>query len=145
MDSQDALAAYNFQVEIDGVTIAQFKEASGLSTEIKVIEHEEVLPGGKAVIKMIPGPRKWEPIVLKRGKTEDHGWWDWIATVHSGDITGARRNGSIVIFDYALGEKARYNFINAWPSKVNISGLKAGGTEVIVEEVTLVHEGLEFQ
>ena len=144
MDSNDALGSYNFQIEIDGVTIAQFKEVSGLSTEIKVIEHEEVMPGGKAVIKKIPGPRKWGDITLKRGKTEDNSWWEWINSVHSGDISDARRNGSIVIYDYALGERARYNFVNAWPSKVNISGLKAGGSEVVVEEVTLVHEGLEF-
>ena len=144
MDPNDALGAYNFQVEVDGVTIAQFKEASGLSTEIKVIEHEEVMPGGKPVVKKIPGPMKWGDITLKRGKTEDSGWWEWINAVHNGNISDARRNGSIVIYDYALGEKARYNFINAWPSKVNVSGLKAGGSEVIVEEVTLVHEGLEF-
>lgn len=144
MDDNDALGSYNFQVEVDGVTIAQFKEVSGLSTEIKVIEHEEVLPGGKPIIKKIPGPRKWGDISLKRGKTDDQGWWDWINSVHEGDITAARRNGSIVIYDYALGEKARYNFLNAWPSKVSIGGLKAGGSEVVVEECTLVHEGLEF-
>lgn len=145
MDTQDALGAYNFGCEIDGVLIAQFKEASGLSTEIKVIEHEEVLASGQPIIKMIPGPRKWEAIVLKRGKTEDHGWWEWIDSVHSGDITSARRNGSIILFAYDRTERARYNFLNAWPSKVNISGLKADGAEVIIEEVTLVHEGLEFK
>jgi phage tail-like protein len=144
MDSEDALGSYNFQIEIDGVVMAQFKEVSGLSTEIKVIEHEEVMTGGKSIIKKIPGPRKWGDITLKRGKTEDNGWFEWINDVHNGDISKSRRNGSIVIYDYALGEKARYNFINAWPSKVNISGLKAGGSEIVVEEVTLVHEGLEF-
>lgn len=71
MDQSDALGAYNFQVEVDGVTIAQFKEVSGLSTEIKVIEHEEVTPGGKPVVKKIPGPKKWGDITLKRGKTDD--------------------------------------------------------------------------
>lgn len=143
MDPNDALGAYNFQVEVDGVTIAQFKEVSGLSIELKVIEHEEVTPGGKPIIKKIPGPKKWGDITLKRGKTEDRGWWDWINKVHEGNISDARRNGSIVIYDYALGEKARYNFLNGWPSKVNVSGLKAGGSEVIVEECTIVHEGLE--
>ena len=144
MDASDALGSYNFQVEVDGVTIAQFKEVSGLSTEIKVIEHEEVAPGGIPIVKKIPGPRKWGDITLKRGKTDDQGWWDWINSVHSGNITDARRNASVVVYDYALGEKARYNIMNAWPSKVSIGGLKAGGSEVVVEECTLVHEGLEF-
>lgn len=144
MDPSDALGAYNFQIEVDGITLAQFKEVSGLSIEIKVIEHEEVTPGGVPIIKKIPGPKKWGDITLKRGKTEDKGWWEWINTIHQGNITGGRRNGSIVLYDYALGEKARWNFINAWPSKVSVSGLKAGGSEVVVEECTLVHEGLEF-
>ena len=144
MDPNDALGAYNFQIEVDGITLAQFKEVSGLSIEIKVIEHEEVTPGGVPIIKKIPGPKKWGDITLKRGKTEDKGWWEWINTIHQGNITGGHRNGSIVLYDYALGEKARWNFINAWPSKVSVSGLKAGGSEVVVEECTLVHEGLEF-
>ena len=61
---EDALGAYNFQIEVDGVTIAQFKEVGGLSVEIKVIEHEEVTPGGKPVIKKIPGPKKWGDLTL---------------------------------------------------------------------------------
>ncbi len=144
MDAEDALGAYNFKIEVDGQTIAQFKEVSGLSTEIKVISHEEVTKDGKPIMKKIPGNRTFGDITLKRGKTEDQSWWEWIEKVHSGDITEARKNGSIVVYDYALGERARYNFINAWPSKVNIGTLKAGGAEVIVEECTLVHEGLEF-
>jgi phage tail-like protein len=144
VDSNDALGAYNFQIEVDGITLAQFKEVSGLSVEIKVIEHEEVTPGGVPIVKKIPGPKKWGDITLKRGKTEDKGWWEWINKIHEGNITDGRRNGSIVLYDYALGEKARWNFINAWPSKVSVSGLKAGGSEVVVEECTLVHEGLEF-
>jgi len=144
VDPNDALGAYNFQIEVDGITLAQFKEVSGLSIEIKVIEHEEVTPGGVPIIKKIPGPKKWGDITLKRGKTEDKGWWDWINTIHQGNISSGRRNGSIVLYDYALGEKSRWNFLNAWPSKVSVSGLKAGGSEVVVEECTLVHEGLEF-
>lgn len=141
---EDALGAYNFQVEIDGVTIAQFKEVSGLSVEIKVIEHEELTPGGKPVLKKIPGPKKWGDVTLKRGLTDDPGWWAWINEVHSGNIDGGRRNGSIVLYDYALGEQQRFNFLNGWPSKVSIGGLKAGGSEVVVEECTIVHEGLEM-
>lgn len=144
MDEHDALGSYNFQVEIDQVTIAQFKEVSGLAMEIKVIEHEELTPGGKPVLVQLPGRVKPSPVTLKRGTTDDKGWWEWINSVHSGDITTARRNCSIVLYDYALGEKARFNIMNAWPSKVSISGLKAGGTEVVIEECTLVHEGLEI-
>ena len=88
---------------------------------------------------------KFGDITLKRGKTDNKDFWDWIKEVQEGNIDSARRNGSIVMYDYALGEKARFNFLNGWPSKVNIGNLQAGGTEIAMEEVTIVHEGLEVR
>jgi phage tail-like protein len=141
---EDALGNYAWQIEIDQVVIAQFKEVSGLSTEVQVIEHKENKPGGIPVIKKLPGARKWGDITLKRGKTDDAGWWKWIKEVQEGKIDGARRNASVVLYDYERGEKARWNITNAWPSKVSIGSLQAGGSEVALEECTLVHEGLEL-
>ena len=140
---EDALSNYAFQVEVDGVTIAQFKEATGLSQEISVIEHEENKQGGIPILKKLPGVAKWGDITLKRGQTDDPGWWQWIKEVQEGKIDTARRNASIVLYDYERGEKLRFNILNAWPSKLTVGGLQAGGSEVVVEEVTLVHEGLE--
>ena len=34
----DALAGYHYSIEIDGVSIAQFQEVSGLTSELDVIE-----------------------------------------------------------------------------------------------------------
>jgi phage tail-like protein len=141
---EDAIGNYAFQIEIDGVTIAQFREVSGLSTEIQPIEHKENKVGGLPVIKKLPGVMKWGDLVLKRGKTDDAAFWKWIQEVQDGKIDSARRNGSVVLFDYEHGEKVRFNFTNAWPSKVSIGSLQAGGSEVAIEECTIVHEGLEL-
>ena len=46
LETGDVVAGYSFQVEIDGVTLAQFKEVSGISSEIQVIEHRENTKGG---------------------------------------------------------------------------------------------------
>ncbi len=140
---EDALGNFAFQVEVDGVTIAQFKEATGLSTEISVIEHQENKPGAIPVLKKLPGVVKYGDVTLKRGQTDDPGWWRWIKEVQEGRIDAARRNASIVLYDYERGERLRFNITNAWPSKLSVGGLQAGGGEVVVEEVTLVHEGLE--
>ncbi len=140
---EDAVAGYSFKIEIDGVTIAQFKEVEGLSTEIQVIEHRENTPGGLPVIKKLPGAVKWSDITLKRGKTDDTSFWDWLRQVENGDVDGARKNGSVVLFDYARGEVARFNFENGWPSKVNVGALSAAGNDILVEECTIVHEGLK--
>lgn len=140
----DALAGYTFQIEIDSVTIAQFKEVSGLSSETEVIEQKENTKGGKLVIRKTPGYHKWGDITLKRGVTADKALWEWRKKIEQGDIVGARKNGSVVIYDYKTAEeKLRFNFINAWPSKMEIDSLQAGGSEMLVETCTITHEGLE--
>jgi len=140
---EDAIGNYAFQIEVDKMTIAQFKEVSGLTAEIQVIEHRENKPKGIPIVKKLPGARKWGDLVLKRGKTDSADFWKWIKEVQDGKIDSARRNASIVLYDFELGEKARFNITNAWPSKVNIGNLQAGGSEVVIEECTIVHEGLE--
>jgi phage tail-like protein len=140
---EDAIGNFAYQIEIDRVTLAQFKEVSGLSAEIQVIEHRENRMKGIPVIKKLPGAQKWGDIVLKRGKTDNPAFWKWIKEVQDGKIDGARRNASIVLYDYERGEQARFNIINAWPSKVSVGNLQAGGSEVVLEECTLVHEGIQ--
>jgi phage tail-like protein len=139
---EDAMAGYTFQIEIGSVAIAQFREVAGLTAEIQVIEHRENKLGGIPIMKKLPGARKFGDITLKRGKTNDKALWDWIKKVQDGDIDGARTDGSIVLYDYARGEIGRFNFVNGWPSKVSIGALNAGGNDILVEECTIVHEGL---
>jgi phage tail-like protein len=141
---EDALGNYAFQIEIDGVTIANFREVSGLSAEVQVIEHKSNKPGGIPSLVKTPGLKKFGDIQLKRGKTNDKAWWEWIKQVQEGKIDQARRNGSVVIYDYERGEQARFNFTAGWPSKVSVSSLQAGGNDVAIEEMTIVHQGLEL-
>ena len=57
----------------------------------------------------------------------------------------ARKGASIVVYDYEGSPVAHYNFENAWPTKIEIGALKADGTQVPVESLTLCHEGFEIQ
>jgi phage tail-like protein len=138
----DAVANNLFGIEIDGVTIAQFREVSGIQTTIQAIELRENTPEGVHVIRKIPGNRASGDITLRRGKTADRGLWNWHKQVQDGDIAGARRNGSIILFDFERGEVARYNFVNGWPVRLSITNLAAPGNEILVEECVITHEGL---
>ena len=40
-------------------------------------------------------------------------------------------------------EVARYNFTNAWVSKISTGTLKAGANEILMEEVSIVTETIE--
>jgi phage tail-like protein len=67
--------------------------------------------------------------------------WKWRALVEQGKIAEARKNGSIVMFDTTGKEIARWNLVNAWPSKLTGPTANATNNEVGIEELEIVHEG----
>jgi phage tail-like protein len=140
----DPVASRIFGIEIDGVNIAQFRDVQGVSNTISVIEVRENKPNGQQVIRKVPGNSSSGDITLKRGKTADRALWEWFKQVRDGDVQGARRNGSVILYDYQRGEVARYNFTNGWPSKLDISSLSAPGNDTVVEECVISHEGIEL-
>ncbi len=139
----ELLSGYQFYLELDGITEALFRECSGLSTENQVIESYQSTKDGKQILKKYPGPLKFGDISLKRGVTSEMNLWAWRKQVEDGKVEEARKNGSIVLYDQANIEVARWNFVNGWPSKVTGPSLNASGNEIAVEELTIVHEGLE--
>lgn len=141
--ANDAIAARNFAIEVDGTTIAQFTELSGMTSEMDVTELKENAADGKLVIKKIPGAHKPPTITLKRAKNVSMELYKWHKAALDGKINDARKNGSIILYDFENGEIARWNFINAWPSKLTTGSLKAGSNDVVTEEATIVMEGFE--
>jgi phage tail-like protein len=98
---------------------------------------------GVEVVMKMPGRLKWGDITLKRGITSDMQIWDWRKQVEQGDVKGARRNGSIVMYNSTLEERARWDFKNAWPSKVSGPAPKADDNAIGIEELVIVHEYIE--
>jgi phage tail-like protein len=139
----DLLTTFSFHVELDGIDIGAFKEASGVDSETEIVEYKETTKDGKMIIRKLPGAMKWSDITLKKRIDNKKDLWDWRKEVEQGDIDNARRNGSIVLYDSTAKEVARWNFMNGWPSKWKGADLNAGENAVAVEEITITHEGLE--
>jgi|FLYN01.1.fsa_nt_gi phage tail-like protein len=139
----DPLTSYHFYVEIDGITQAQFRECSGLTSESQIIEYKEAGKNGQTIIKKVPGALKWSDITLKRGVTDVMELWEWRKKVEDGKVDEARKNGSIVLYNQNNEEVARWNFIDGWPSKISGPQANANNNEIAVEELTICHEGLE--
>ncbi len=138
----DPLVSYHFHVEIDGITQAQFRECGGLGSESQVVEYKESVKG-VTVIRKQPGAIKWADITLKRGVSDIMELWQWRKQVEQGKVDEARKNGSIVLYDQANKEIARWNFKEGWPSKLSGPQVKADANEVAIEELTITHEGME--
>lgn len=137
---EDPLVAFNFALDIQGVITGFFTEVSGLGSETETTEHKVVGNAGQQIVKKVPGRLKWGDITLKRGITTNMDLWTWRQQVENGDVLSARKNGSIIMYDQNGGEVARWNFENAWPSKINGPSLSSDGSSIVTEEITIVHE-----
>ncbi len=137
---EDPLVSFHFMIDVQGEITGYFSEVSGLGSESDIIEQKVVNEKGIEIVKKIPGRLKWGDITLKRGITSNLDMWNWRKKVEEGKVGEARKNGSIVMFDQELTEKARWNFINGWPTKISGPAPKADGNEIGVEELTIAHE-----
>jgi phage tail-like protein len=142
MAQRDPLVGFHYAIEVQGIVTGYFTECSGIGSEHEIIEHKIVDEKGRESIQKVPGRLKWQDVTLKRGITDNMDIWDWRDMVVEGKVDDARRNGSIVMFNQALDEVARWNFENAWPSKVSGPAVKADSNEFGVEELVITHEGL---
>jgi phage tail-like protein len=140
-DRKDPYLSYNFIVEIDGITRAGFREASGLDAGQDPVEYRE---GNDAfTARKLPGLVKYGNLTLKWGITDDQELLKWRQKAADGKVE--RRNGSIVLMDAAGQEKVRWNFHEAWPTKWTGPSFNATGNEVAIETLELAHEGLALQ
>lgn len=139
----DGGVSYAFGLTVDGVTTHSIMEVDGLSYEVDEIEVKEQTPDGKYVIRKIPGRQKSGELTFTRLFKQDDNWAQWIQKVFKGDVTGARKQGTVDIYDYTGAKSTSFKFSNGWPKKVEYSGLKAGGADPMTEKLTLTHEGLE--
>lgn len=140
---RDPLVGFNFTLDIQGAVVGFFTEVSGLGSENEVVEHKVVNDKGQEIVKKIVGRLKWGDITLKRGITDSMDAYKWRKQVEDGKLKDARKNGSIVMYDTDFTEVARWNFVNAWPSKISGPSPKADDNSVGIEEITIVHEGIE--
>ena len=131
------LPRYSFDVTIEGRVLGAFLEVSGLDSEIEVIEFRD---GSGGTVQKLPGNTKYGDIVLKRGFNGDTRLLEWFTEFN--ESSTERVNGSITMHDQTHTEVARWNFVDAWPSKVTGPILNDSGKEVATESITLVHEGL---
>ena len=132
-----------FAFEIDGVNLAWFTGCSGLSIEFDVTTFKA--GNGKNVVdRKRPGKPKYGEVVLKRGMTTDTALHDWFIEVVDAAGPTPYKTASIVIYGRENTEVARFNLEACWPSKLTNSDLNSGSDDVMVEEITIQHEFLDW-
>jgi phage tail-like protein len=136
----DPYRAYNFKLEIQGVTQGHFTELIGMRIEVPAIKYRE--GGNNQVVHSVPGPVEYGDVTLRYGLTSSTELWDWFMTAVRGRAD--RKNVSILLIDSdGATEIMRWNLVNAWPSQWQGTTLNAASHEVAIESLTLVFDTLE--
>lgn len=141
----DTSVGHSFGLEVDGITIKQISEVTGLKMEQDVIELKQNTADGKYVVKKLPGRKKAGEVTFTRGLTGDNSFEKWVKDAQFGKMGNARKNGVVVVYDYEGQPIKRYKIMHAWPKSLEIGSLKAGDTSVLTEKLVVTYEEMEVE
>jgi phage tail-like protein len=132
----------HFSVDWGGASIG-FMEVSGLGMELDVVPYRQGSSPDSAAT-LIPGQKLFPPVVLRRGIVAgDNDFFNWINS--AGFNTVERRDVTIRLLNAQHEPVVVWKLKNAFPSRLDYGPLQALGSDVAVETLTLVHEGLSVQ
>lgn len=144
-----------------------FTSVSGMSVATDSIPYRE--GGYNTTVHQIPGQTTFTPITLQRGvMLNTNANWEWMrnlfATVSGGTTnrtinqnfrcdleievlshpipTAGTEDGGQATKDHTA---MRFHVYNAWPTAVAYSDLNAGDNALLVEQMSLVHEGFDIK
>ena len=146
------LHIFRFQVDfkteavLSGVTFDQvqvcqgaFAECSGLEA---TMEPKVIKEGGRNYgVAQRAGGITFATVVLKRGISTNRNLWQIFNAMSSG-LYAARLQVTIKVLDLQKNPAIVWQLDRAMPIKFKFADLNAKGTEVGIEELHLVHEGL---
>lgn len=120
-----------------------FSDVSGLGMDVSYSEYRN---GNEKfnTARKIPNTHKLDDVTLKRGLVGKTKLYEWIKSVADGAY--APVNVLVTLLDEARQPVATWVLRNAQPKKWTGPTLAAkGGGEVAMEELHLVHEGIEYK
>lgn len=138
--------AFNFLVQFgaadSGTIDAGFSDVSGLGNEINYSEYRDGDALQNTATK-VPNTYKCDEVTFKRGLmgvTDAH---DWVKAGLNGAYQP--RTITVILLDEQRNQVATFALKNAQPKKwVGPTLAAKGGGEVAMEELHVVHEGIEY-
>jgi phage tail-like protein len=154
----DPLRNFKFVVSFDmfpSITYG-FMAVSGFNITTEVISYRE--GAMNTTTQKMPGQADFSPITLSRGlavgNPVDLYWMKDLFTVIQGTgnfaaNTDFRTNLSVGILDHpvttpTVNVLAWFRIYNAWPTTLSFGDLDAGSSQLLVAQLSLAHEGWDF-
>lgn len=154
-----------------GMARLGFMSATGLGMQTEPVTYRE--GGDNVTTRKMPGQTDFNPITLSRGLfATDYDGWYWFKYIfnviygngystangpdfrsdiyinvleHPTNGGGAAATGGVAGWDYPMQNlvKVSFKIYSAWPSALQYSDFDAGANAVAVEQMTLMHEGID--
>jgi phage tail-like protein len=143
--------AFNFLVSLggaqgdgsEGTIIGGFSDVSGLGYEVSYSEYRN---GNEKfnTVRKVPNTFKNDNVTLKRGLVGSDDLFLWLKGVREG--TADPRQVTITLLDEARQPVATWVLQECQPSKwTGPTFASKGGGEVAMEEMQLVHQGIDYK
>jgi phage tail-like protein len=134
-----------------------FMTVGGLGMTIDVIPYRE--GDHNTTTQKMSGQADFQPVVLSTGvivgRTQDLQWIKQLFIVNQGsggqtETTDYRCLVDIAVLAHPVTAgtraiKARFRVYNAWPTSIAWSDLDAGANQLLIEQMSLAHEGIDPQ
>lgn len=147
----DPLVGTTFFLEIQGEVVSNLSSVDGLAVEIETTEVTQRTADGKFVQHIaMAKPKLTGQLTLKRYSPidmKDDAIWKWFNDIRDKGMSaksrdGMRKHGSVVLYDTTLTELSRWNFTDAWPSKIESDGMEVTKNDPVSETITMQYESL---
>ena len=130
-----------FLLEIDGIAIAGFSQATIPENSTEAVEYRD--GNDPPTVRKLWSLNSYGNLTLEKGVTDDSmALFEWRQTVEQGQVDQARRNVAVVVLDEEGEAGPRWEFENAWPTQYDAPDLDATGSEVAIESLEIAHEGM---
>lgn len=142
------LAASQFYVDIKGLDAFLCGSVDGLQVENEVANYAQ--QSAKGMNNQVVGLGRVKfpgELTIKRLAPQDvtkDKMWVWMNDIRKkGSLHDDRKDGSVVIYDLQGTELSRWNFYNAWPSKIVQDGVDSTKNDFLHETITIQYDKLE--
>lgn len=137
-DRKDPIRNFRYKVSVGGAE-AGFNEVSGFEISVDSVEYRE--GDDPTTPYKLSGLTKYSNITLKHGVTDSMDLYNWMKDCVEGKIE--RKVVTIIALSETGSPLATWEITEAWPVKYTAPSFNATGSEVAIESLEIVHEGLK--
>lgn len=141
--NQVPLRGFRFTARFGDLGTVSFREISGgLSASVDAQTYREGSFPRPTVRKIPGGLVSYDDITISKGVYSSIELYDFFDRYIAGEGGNPIETSTITVYDSSGAPAASWTVKNAWPSRWESSGLNAEDSSILVESLTLVHEGV---